>query len=327
MSSFDRRQLLSGAGLAVSSALLPHFSSPAHAKAPFVGAQATGVYRYKVGDIEVTALNDGLFALPLKDGFVKNAKFADVQAGMTEAFLSPDVLPIPFTILLVNTGSKLILIDTGTGGLFVPTAGTATASLAAAGVRPEDIDTIIISHFHPDHINGIRPKEGLASYPNAEIMVPAAEWDFWMDDAKAAQAPDGPLKNFFANSRRVFTPIAKDVKRFAWDKEIVSGITAIAAPGHTPGHTAFAVTSGNAKLLVLSDTTNHPALFVRNPDWSPVLDLDADTARTSRRRLLDMAASERMHVAGYHFPFPANGYIARDGNRFQLVPVAWNPVL
>ena len=138
-----------------------------------------------------------------------------------------------------------------------------------------------------------------------------------------ARAPDA-AKPGFQNVRRVFGPVAKDVTRFAWDKEVAPGVVAVRADGHTPGHTAFAVTSGGGRLMVMSDTTNHPALFVRNPDWSAVFDMDADRARATRRRLLDTAASERMQVAFYHAPFPATGYIERAGNGYRLEPVQWS---
>lgn len=322
MTQLDRRHLIklgAAAGLAAT-------SLPAFAKAPLSGAQGAAVYRYKVGDIEVTALNDGIAKFPLGEGFVTNAKLAEVQNALKEAFLPPETMEIPFTALVVNTGSKLVLIDTGTAGLVAPTAGVLLANMAAAGIDPKAIDTILISHMHPDHINGIRNKEGVANFPNAEIKVPALDWAYWMDDAKMAAAPEG-MKGLFGATRRAFGPIAKDVKQFLWDEELAPGITAIAAPGHTPGHTVFAIHSGKASMLYLADTTNHPALFVRNPDWSVTFDMDAELSRATRHKLLDMAAAERMQVAGYHFPFPATGYIAKDGARYQLVPVTWQPVL
>jgi glyoxylase-like metal-dependent hydrolase (beta-lactamase superfamily II) len=188
------------------------------------------------------------------------------------------------------------------------------------------VNTVIISHFHGDHMNGLRLKDGTAVFPNAEVMVPAAEWAFWMDDARMNQAPEA-MKGAFQGVRRVFGPIAKDVKQYEANKEIVPGVTTVAAPGHTPGHTAYMVASGNGRLMVMSDTTNHPALFVRNPDWAAVFDMDGDQARQTRRRLLDMAAAERAQVAFYHAPFPATGFIAKEGDKFRFVQVQWTPVL
>lgn len=316
----DRRTLFAGAaGAAVASALPA--AGPALAKAPLAGAGTSAAYRYKVGDFEVTAINDGFFQRPV-EGFVKNAELADVQKALAEAFLPTDKVPISFTTLVVNTGSKLILIDSGNGDSGAPTSGKWMGNFKAAGFDPKDVDQVVISHFHGDHINGLRLKDGTAVFPNAEIAVSAPEWAYWMDDAKMAAAPDG-LKGGFAGVRRVFGPMAKDVKQFEWGKEAAPGITAVAAPGHTPGHTAFVIQSGSGKLMVMSDTTNHPALFVRNPTWAAVFDMDGAQAAETRRKMLDMAASEKAQVAFYHAPFPATGHIAKDGAGYRLVPAQW----
>lgn len=287
--------------------------------------QAPGFYRYKVGDVEVTAINDGFARRPL-EGFVRNAELGQVQEAMQAAFLPQDALPITFTTLALRQGDRLTLIDTGNGDSGAPTSGTWMANFRAAGFDPSQVNAVVISHFHGDHINGLRLKDGTAVFPNAEVMVPAAEWDFWMDDARMNQAPDG-MKGAFQNARRVFGPIAKDVKRYEADKEVVPALTSIAAYGHTPGHTSYMLASGNGRMIVMSDVTNHPALFVRNPDWAAVFDMDADRARETRRRMLDMAASERAQVAFYHAPFPSTGHIARDGAGFRFVPVQWSPAL
>jgi glyoxylase-like metal-dependent hydrolase (beta-lactamase superfamily II) len=220
----------------------------------------------------------------------------------------------------------LTIIDTGNGDMGAPTTGRWMENFRAAGFDPSQVNTVVISHFHGDHINGLRRKDGTAVFPNAEVMVPAAEWAFWMDDARMNQAPEG-ARGGFQGARRVFGPIAKDVKRFEADKEVVPGLTAVAAYGHSPGHTAFMLASGSGRLLILSDTANHPALFVRNPDWSAIFDMDADQARATRRRMLDLAASERAQVAFYHAPFPATGHIAKDGSGFRFVPVQWSPAV
>jgi glyoxylase-like metal-dependent hydrolase (beta-lactamase superfamily II) len=288
--------------------------------------QAPGFYRYKVGDIEVTAINDGFARRPL-EGFVRNAELAQVQQAMQEAFLPSDALPITFTTLVLRrNGGGLTLIDTGNGDMGAPTSGHWMRNFRAAGFDPSAVETVVISHFHGDHINGLRLKDGTAVFPKAQVMVPAAEWAYWMDDARMNQAPEA-MKGAFQGVRRVFDPIASDVKRYEADKEVVPGLTAIAAPGHTPGHTAYMLSSGSGKLMVMSDITNHPALFVRNPDWAAVFDMDADQARATRRRMLDMAATEKAQVSFYHAPFPATGHIAKDGNGFRFVPVQWSPAV
>ena len=316
----------SAAALAGSNRLLAADPAPAGA-AGMASGQAPGFYRYKVGDIEVTALNDGFMARPV-DALVKNAPAAEVKRALADAFLPQDTLPISFTTLALRTGAdrKLVLIDTGLGDMGAPTTGLWTRNFKAAGFDPKDVAAVIISHFHPDHVNGLRRKDGTAVFPNAEVMVPAAEWAFWTDDAKAAAAPEGARANF-ENVRRVFGPIAKDVKQYKGGDELATGVTAMNAPGHTPGHTAYAVTSGKGRLLVMSDTSNHPALFVRHPGWHVMFDMDAAQAETTRRTLLETAAAERMQVAFYHAPFPATGHVAREGDGFRLVPVEWRASL
>lgn len=320
--TLTRRDALMAGAAGLAAPLAPGFVADAAAKAPLASTQAPAFYRYKVGEFEVTAINDGFFARPL-EGFVRNAKLEDVQKAMGAAFLPSDKIPIPFTTLAINTGSKLVLIDTGNGNMAAPTSGLWMNNFKAAGFSPDQVDHVIISHFHGDHINGLRLKDGTAVFPNAEVMVPAVEWKFWMDDGRMASAPDA-LKTGMQNVHRVFDPIKNSVKQFEWGKEVLPGIEAVQAEGHTPGHTVFAVNSGKGKMMVMSDTTNHPALFVRHPDWSAVFDMDGDVARKTRRKLLDRVAADKMHVAFYHAPFPANGHIVKSGNGYDLVPLAWN---
>lgn len=327
MSDITRRTLLAGSALAAAGTVLP--PQRTRAAAPPVGTQAAGFYRYRVGSFELTAVNDGVWNRPLDDKFVRNAPFADVQKALADMFLPTDRIPIPFTTLVVNTGSKLVALDTGTGGQLTqmaPQSGTWSANLAAAGIDPKNIDIVVISHFHPDHINGIKTKDNQLAFPNAEILVPAPEWAFWMDDARMSTAPEA-MQPSFRNARRIFGDIAARVQRYEPGKEVAPGITSIAAHGHTPGHVAFMVASGNQSLLVLSDTTNNPWLFVRNPEWQAIFDVDGDMAAETRKRLLDRAAADRMLVQGYHFPFPASGYITRTAKGYDFVPVLWQPVL
>ncbi len=324
MTELTRRSLLAGTAAAAAAASLG--AMPSFAAAPVAGKQAPAFYRFKLGSYELTAIHDGVWYRDIDAKFIGNAPWPAVQKAMDNAYMEPGKLQIPFTTLLVNTGSKLILIDTATGGQLAATAGSFMANLAAAGVDPKAVDTILISHFHPDHINGIKDKENAIVFPNAEINVPAPEWAFWMDDAKMNAAPDG-MKPAFRNARRIFGDL-KDVKRFEPGNEVAPGVTSIAAYGHTPGHTAFAIASGNRSMLALSDTTNNPWLFVRNPDWHAAFDMDGPMAAENRKRLLDRAVVDRMLVQGYHFPFPASGHIVKTGlNSYDLAPVLWQPSL
>lgn len=326
MSVMSRRTVLGAASaLGAAGAVAP--VAGVRAAAPAAGRQSPGVYRYKVGSFEVTALTDGIGRRPLDASFVKNAPLEDVKRALDDAFIDRDMLPITFTALVVNTGARLILIDAGTGGRLAPTAGQLYENMAAAGVDPKAVDTVVISHFHPDHIGGLRLKEGELAFPNAEVVVPEAEWAFWMDDGAMSRAPEA-LSGAFKMVRKIFEPMAKDVRLYKADAEPTPGVFAIPAYGHTPGHTAFRVVSGSEQLLVWSDTTNHPALFVRNPGWHAVFDMDPEAAEATRRRMLDMAATDRLLVAGYHFPFPAVGHIAQRGAReYAFVPEQWNPAL
>jgi glyoxylase-like metal-dependent hydrolase (beta-lactamase superfamily II) len=246
-----------------------------------------------------------------------------VHAVLTDNHLPTDKLNISFTPLVVNTGSKVILIDTGFADNGGPTNGRLVAQLKAAGIQPEQVDEILISHYHGDHISGLRAKDGKLVYPNAQIFISEVEWNHVMDDARMAAMPEN-ARGGFMNARRVFSPIAADVKKFKWGSEPTTGITAIDASGHTPGHTAFVIASSNSKLMYVADTTNTPVLFARNPDWSLVFDEDGPKAVQTRRRILDMAAADKLQLSFYHANFPATGFVTRRGNGFDYVPASWN---
>jgi glyoxylase-like metal-dependent hydrolase (beta-lactamase superfamily II) len=298
---------------------------PAYAAAPAAKAQGPGVYRYKLGDIQLTALYDGIWYVPIDGKFVRNASGADVNAALADAFLPPSMLPISFTALLVNTGGKLVLIDTGTAGQITDSAGVMNDNLAIAGIAPEAIDTILISHFHPDHIDGIKTKDGAKVFRNAGILVPEPEWKFWMDDGNMSRAT-GTVHRYFLNARRIFMDIAKEVRPFQPDAEVAPGVTSVAAYGHTPGHTAFAIHSGAQSMLAMSDTAREPFLFVRHPQWQPSYDMDGPLAAKTRTDMLDRAATDRMQIEAYHFPFPACGHIVKSGTGYELVPAMWAPL-
>jgi glyoxylase-like metal-dependent hydrolase (beta-lactamase superfamily II) len=322
MSALSRRSFLTSSVLMAGAAALPR---QARAAAPLARAQDPGAYRYKLGDYQLTALYDGIWYLPIDDKFMRNASATAVDKALDAAFLPPRVLPISITALMVNTGKKLILIDTGSAGQITDTAGVMMDNLKAAGVEASAIDTIVISHFHPDHIDGIKTKDGAKVFPNAEILVPEPEWAFWMDDANMGRA-NGKVHSYFLNARRIFADIAKEVHRFKPGAEVAPGIVSLPAFGHTPGHTAFSVHSGKESLLVMSDTVRNPYLFVRHPDWQPIFDMDGPLAATARRAMLERAAADRMLVEAYHFPFPACGHIVKNGAGFELEPVMWAPL-
>jgi glyoxylase-like metal-dependent hydrolase (beta-lactamase superfamily II) len=328
-----RRNLLTGAAAIGAIAIAPAtVFSPARAAAPAAGAQAPGFYRYKVGSFECTSINDGARTFPMPDTFVKNVPKEQVLAAAEAAYMPKDMVTVPFNPQLINTGSKLVLVDCGNGvALFEPSKGAVgrtLTNLAAAGVDPKAVDIVLMSHLHPDHTNGIRAADGSMAFPNAEIMVPAKDWEFWMSKENIAKAESNPMmKNYFANVQKIYAGIESKVTKYDWGKEVAPGITSIATPGHTPGHTAFAVASGSSKILIQSDVTNIPELFLRNPDWHVMFDVDPALAQETRHKFYDMAATEKATVVGFHFTFPSIGYVEKAGAGYRLIPAAWNPTI
>ena len=332
MTDLDRRQLLL-AGAAIAAGAAGALGLPAAQGAvPAAGAQVPGFYRYKVGAYECTSINDGARSFPMPDKFVTNVPKDEALKAAEAAYMPKGMVTVPFNPQLINTGSKLILIDCGNGvSMLEPTKGAVgrtLQNLSAAGVDPKSIDMVVMSHLHPDHTNGIRAADGSMAFPNAELLVPAKEWEFWMSDDNAAKAQSNEMmKNYFANVKKIYAGIESKVTRYDWGKEVAPGITAIGTPGHTPGHTSFAVASGDAKVLIQADVTNIPEFFLRNPDWHVAYDTEPELAQTTRHKFYDMAAVEKATVVGFHFGFPSIGHVEKDGNKYRLIPSAWNPTI
>ncbi|HWE18505.1 MAG TPA: MBL fold metallo-hydrolase [Hyphomicrobiaceae bacterium] len=322
----SRRAVIAGAGAVTATAALGR-TPAAEAAAPMIGKQAPGFYRIKLGDFEITQVSDGAATIPMPDGWVRNITKDQAQAALASAYMPDGKLNVPFNPIVINTGPKLVLIDAGYGPNIGPSVGLLPVHLAAAGIDPKTIDTVVLSHLHPDHINGVKTKDDTLLFPNAEHMVPAQDWAFWMSEENAAKAESQMMKNYFAQARKILGNMADKVTRYEWGKEVAPGITALDTSGHTPGHTSFAVASGNARMFVQSDVTNIPEFFLRNPDWHVVFDIDPAKAVQTRRRFYDMVAAEKALVAGFHFAFPSQGYVEKDGTGYRLVPVRWNPVL
>lgn len=289
-------------------------------------AAADGMHRFKVGDIEVMSILDGVRKVPLKASPTPSASLADFQEALAQDGLSRDEINPVFHPLLVRTGGRLVMIDTGNGPRSLSAGTGLTAQrLAAAGVDPNQIETVIISHFHGDHIGGLVTAEGAPAFPNAEIKVPVEEWNYWLDDVNMNKAAEGSnLRNAHGNVRRVFGAIpGKNLTKFESAKEITPGITSMATPGHTPGHTSFIIASGKDQLLVQADVTSGIAsVFVRHPDWFGGGDMDGPIAVATRRRLYDMLAAEKMPTTGYHLPSPALGRIEKSSSGYRFMPMA-----
>lgn len=333
MTELTRRRVLAGAASATAATVLTPLAtnSPAFAIAVPAGKQAPGYYRYKVGDFEISVVTDGVVTLPLPDNFVQNQPKAEVQKALTAAYQPTGTVTLPFTPIVINTGPKLVLIDTGYGPeMHVKTKGTVgqlPSNLAAAEIDPKSIDTVIISHMHLDHVSGLRTAEGGLAFPNAEVLVPALDWAYWMSDAEMNKLPEGYTKSVYPGIRKVFAGLENKVTKYEWGKEIIPGVTTIATPGHTPGHTSFIVASGSGKVLVQSDVTHIPHLFLRNPTWQVMFDIDPLKATETRKKFYDMASAEKAYIQGFHFPFPSGGYVEKEGAQYRLVPVRWNPTI
>jgi glyoxylase-like metal-dependent hydrolase (beta-lactamase superfamily II) len=330
MTEFSRRAVLLGSAAV---ALAPAITSmPARAAAPPAGKQAPGFYRYKVGEFEVTVVTDGVNRFKLPDNFVTNVKADEVKNALAAAHFDREIFNNTYTPVVINTGSKLVLVDTGMGEAgFTQSKGAVgqfLTNLQAAGMSADAIDTVIISHYHGDHVNGLVKADGSPTFPKAEIAVPANEHKYWMNDGEMSRAAPGRMEGLFKNNRRVFSgEVLKRVRTYEWDKEVVPGITAVGTPGHSPGHTSLVVQSGSSKVFVQGDVTHVPYLFARNPGWHLAFDQDPAAAEATRRKTYDMLASERMMVQGFHYPFPSHAFIEKTATGYRETMVAWNAAM
>ena len=333
MTQITRRQMFIGTAVAAFSAAIPFaVSSPAGAAAPPIGRQAPGFYRYKVGSIEVTVVADGINRVRLTDGFVLNAKKDEVNAALEAAFMEKDIFIAPYNPIVINTGGKLAVIDTGFGEAAYKSSqglnGQFLTNLAAAGIDANTVDAVIISHYHGDHINGLLKSDNSLAFPNAEILVPAPEHKYWMDDGEMSRASTPRIEGLFKNVRRVMRgEVLKRLRTYEWEREIIPGVVAVGTPGHSPGHTCHIITSGASKVYVQGDLTHAPFLFVRNPGWHPYFDHDPFRAEATRRKVYDMLVAEKMLVQAIHYPFPSVAHIEKTATGYRENPVAWNPTI
>lgn len=281
-------------------------------------AQGSGFYRRRIGDVLVTALNDGTLDLPL--GAMHGIEPEAASALLQEAFRAPSPRSSINAFLIQGNGAT-ILIDTGAGGTMGPASGHLQARLAAAGVAPGDVDTIVMTHLHPDHTGGLTSPAGTAVFSKAELVVPQGEADFWLNEAVAAAAPD-ENKAYFAGAQAAVAPYRSRMRLLA-DTDVTPGLRAHPLPGHTPGHTGYLVTSGGAALLIWGDLFHVQDVQSRRPEVGMVFDTDPDEATRSRLRVLDMAARDRLMVAGMHLHFPAFSHVQKLSEGYALVPDAW----
>ena len=279
-----------------------------------------GHYSYKVGDIEVISIYDGVWQNDGFGGFAADVSEDQVKAALSSAGLTTDYIPVEFAFTVVKAGGKTILLDAGTGGQLAPTAGLAAkGGLEAAGITPESVDTIMISHMHPDHIFGLMEKDTNAQiFPDAELVVGETEYNYWTDPALIPKLPE--RRQGLAKRIQATFPEWKNVTQFKGEKELAPGIRAVESFGHTPGHVSFHISSGDDELLLIGDALIVPALFLANLDWQPAFDADKDQASATRKAIVDKAIADNMTIGGYHFGFPNAGKIEKDGDGHVFVP-------
>ncbi len=317
----SRRNLLASAAGAVTLATLSDagFSS-AQAAAPMLGSAVPTHYRFKLGAFEITTINDGAIQL---DGphpiFGQNVTAKEVQDLAEKNFLPRTRMEIGFTPVIVNTGKEVVLFDTGNGARRRPNAGNLSARLAMAGYSVDQIDKVVITHCHPDHIGGLM-EGGKPLFANAQYAISQVEYDFWSPQDKLSGKTERVAKLVQSN----VVPLAEKLSFTKNETSIASGITAINAFGHTPGHSVFHIESEGERLMLMADTTNHFVVSLQRPDWHVRFDMDKAAAGATRKRLLDMLAADRIAFAGYHMPFPAVGFIEKaEGASYRYVPASY----
>jgi glyoxylase-like metal-dependent hydrolase (beta-lactamase superfamily II) len=283
--------------------------------------QVPGLYRCRIGDAVVTAVSDGGIALDF--AMLQNITTEESKV-LLRAAGQPETLMSAINTYLVQTQERTVLIDTGSGALIGPSAGRMLQNLAAAGVAPGDVDAVLMTHLHIDHVGGLLTPDGKPVFVNADVMVSQPEAAFWLDEAKATAAPEA-ARGSFDLARRMTAPYGDRLRVFT-ETEPVPGIEAMPLPGHTPGHTGYALGSGEDRLLIWGDIVHMPDIQCRRPEAGVPFDTDPGMAIATRRRVLELATRERLLVAGMHVHFPGFIRIAADGDGYAMQPVAWQPL-
>ena len=316
-SLYTRRHFLA----TTSASLLTATVAPlAQAKAPFLGASKPTFYRFKIGTFEITIISDGEAMIdkvyPL---FGANSSEQDVKTLLTNNLLPTQLFKPSFLPTIINTGKEVVLFDTGNGDDgFAPRphAGNLAKRLSKAGFTADQIDIVVLTHGHPDHINGIK-EQGKEVFPNAQYVISDIEFDFWENDDKLPKAVKPYAKTFKANT----TGLKEKFRFIKPGDQVVTGIEAIKAYGHTPGHLAFHIESNGQELLLMADCAHHHVISLARPDWHMIFDYDKQQSAQTRKTIFDMASKDKLPVIGYHMPFPGLGFIEkRSASGYRWIP-------
>jgi glyoxylase-like metal-dependent hydrolase (beta-lactamase superfamily II) len=280
-----------------------------------------GIHRIAIGDIAVTALHDGEFQA--STGALAGIAAADAEAELSKRFRrNPPWISV--TAFLLTIDGRHILVDSGFGNARGPELGRVRPSLAKLGVKPADIGTVLVTHAHVDHVSGLVEDDGSATFPNAEVIINGAETAYWLDEARAASVPEAGRRGFEV-AKRCLAPYRSKLRLVKDGESVLPSVSALHLPGHTPGHTGWLLSSGAEALLIWGDVVHMPAIQFPRPEAGMQFDVDVETARASRKRVFEMAATDRLHVAGMHLEFPTFGHVARDGAGFAFVADAYMP--
>lgn len=322
--TINRRAIMLTAAAASGAGLMGGLGRSALAQGAAAPIGNAAHYRFRVGEIVATVLSDGVIGGPPRV-YASDAPEAELGAVLRNAFLPTDHMTLNLNTLLIETGGRRILLEAGAGQSMGPNGGRLFANLAALGLAPGDIDAIVVSHAHPDHVGNLRAADGGRAFPRAAVFVPRADWDFFVrgePDLSYMPVPADFRRNFAAAIKRGLEPVSREVQLYEAGQEIVPGLATIAASGHTPGMAAFLVHSGRDQLLLTADLAYLPVVNI-DRNWRPGPDRDGDAALEARRRVFDRAAADRLLVLGFHYPFPGLGRMLKTDTGYAWVPAGW----
>ena len=311
----SRRDILGGVAAMT---IVPIAAMPARAASPLQDLATQGWTRFGIGDFQATIVSDGSLGLGDPKQWFLGLKPGEMEAVFRDNFLDETTVTLAENIMVLNTGSRLVIFDTGTGGApsLGPTAGKLMDNLKSAGIDPAAIDDVILTHGHPDHIFGLTREDGTRNFPNAQVHLGEIDYKFFSDEANSS---DPKIGAFIPDLRKELLGVKDRLAMIVPGQEVIPGVTAIAAPGHTLGHTAFLISSGKASLLNAGDLAHHYALFTRHPEVNFQSDMDPPMMAETRKKMFDMIATDRLAMVGYHFPFPGAGHLRKAALGYDFI--------